>query len=68
MVVISKKNNSGNFGAPLRMVNAMLIPAKIQANMVVAISMVAKLNVLVQRIELGHLVARPPMANHAVWG
>ena len=68
MVVISKKNSSGNFGAPLRIVNEMLIPAQIQANMVVASSMVAKLKVLVQRLELGHLVASPPMASHAVWG
>ena len=66
IVVISKKNSSGNLGALLRMVNAMVIPAKIQANMVVAISIVAKLKVLVQRIDLGHLVARPPMASHAV--
>ncbi len=66
MVVTSKQNSSGNFGAPLRMVNAMLIPANIQANMVVAISIVAKLNVLVQGMELGHLVASPPMASQAV--
>ncbi len=66
MVVISKKNNMANFGAPLRIVNAMLMPAKIQANMVVAISIVAKLKVPVQRTEFGHLVASPPMASHAV--
>ncbi len=68
MVVISKQNNNGNFGAPLRMVNAMLMPANIQAIMVVAISIVAKLKVLVQSMEFGHLVASPPMANQAVWG
>ena len=66
MVVISKENNSANFGASLRMVNAMAMPAKIHASMVVAISIVAKLKVLVQRIELGKLVASPPMASHAV--
>ncbi len=66
MVVSNKQNSSGNLGAPLRMVNAMLMPANIQAIMVVAISIVAKLNVLVQGMELGHLVASPPMASQAV--
>lgn len=66
MVMLSKQNSNGNFGAPLRMVNAMVMPAKIQANMVVAISIVAKLKVFVQSVELGHLVARPPMASQAV--
>ena len=68
IVVISKHNKSANLGAPLRMVNAMLVPAKIQANMVVAISIVAKLKVPVQRVEFGHLVASPPMASQAVCG
>jgi hypothetical protein len=43
IVTTNKQTSSGNLGEPLRMVNAMLIPAKIQAIMVVAISMVAKL-------------------------
>ena len=68
MVAINKQNNTANLGVPLRIVKVMLMPAKIQANMVVAISMVAKLKVLVQRIELGHLVVRLPMANQAVCG